>query len=187
VSEKEPLFDVMHSGGIFATHTVRRGSDMERRILAVHRRVTEHLGLVRGVMHTEYIHASDDDKIYFLETAARVGGVHISDLVVASTGINLWREWANIELRQGETPYQLPERRSDYSGLIVSLARQEVPDTSSFNDPEIVWRLQDNPHHVGLVIRSDNLERIEELLNDYEPRIHRDHAASMPAPSSPTA
>src|SRR5262249_25044569 len=52
---RKPLFDVMHSGGIFSTHTVRRGSEMERRILAIHRRVTEHLGLVRGVMHTEYI------------------------------------------------------------------------------------------------------------------------------------
>jgi hypothetical protein len=184
---RKPLLDVMHSGGIFATRTVPRGSEIEKRILGVNRRVVEHLGLVRGVMHTEYIHGTEDGKIYFLETAARVGGVHISDLVEASTGINLWREWANIELRQGEVSYHLPERRHDYAGLIVSLARQEIPDTSSFADPEIVWRLEGHPHHVGFVLRASSPERIEELLNDYEPRIHRDYMASMPAPATPTA
>jgi hypothetical protein len=184
---RKPLFDVMHSGGIFATRTVPRGSEIEQRMLATNRRVVEHLGLVRGAMHTEFILGSDDGKVYFLETAARVGGVHISDLVEASTGVNLWREWANIELRQGEAPYRLPKRRHDYSGLIVSLARQEVPDTSSFDDPEIVWRMEGHPHHIGFVVRASTPERVEELLTNYEKRIHRDFMASMPAPATPTA
>jgi len=184
---RKPLLEVTHTGGIFGTRTVPRGSEVERKMLEAHRRVVEHMNLVRGVMHAEYILGAEDGKVYFLETAARVGGAHIVDLVQASTGINLWREWAKVELLQGEAPYKLPEHRRDYAGLIVSLARQEVPDTSSFNDPEVVWRLEGHPHHVGFALRADSPERIEQILDAYEPRILRDYVAVLPAPSTPTA
>ena len=143
--------------------------------------------MVRGVTHTEYIRGATDDVIYFLETGARVGGVHISDLVEASTGIHLWKEWAKIEMTQGELPYALPEQRREYGGLIVSLAKQEAPDTSAYVDPEIVWRMKDNAHHVGLVVRSDSHARVEQLLGEYERRFAQDFTASMPAPSAVTA
>ncbi|NUQ73523.1 MAG: ATP-grasp domain-containing protein [Polyangiaceae bacterium] len=184
---RRPLLEVMQEGGIFATHTVRRGSPLERDLLATNAKVVEHLGLVRGVMHTEFIRSKDDGTIYFLESAARVGGAHIAELVEASTGVNLWKEWARIELSQGEAPYVLPERRHDYGGLMISLARQEKPDTSSFTDPEIVWRLDDNPYHIGFILRSGSLERIEELLAQYEARVADEHATSLPPPKSPTA
>ena len=184
---RRPLLEVVQGGGIFSTRTLPRGGELERRLLETHRKVIEHLGMVRGVTHTEYIRGRDDDRIYFLETGARVGGVHISDLVEATTGINLWKEWARIEMTQGEQPYALPPRRHDYGGLIVSLARQESPDTSAYVDPEIVWRLRDNPHHVGLVVRAATHERVEALLDDYEPRIARDFTTSMPPPTTPTA
>ena len=187
---RKPLLEVVQGGGIFATRTVPRGSEIERRMLETHARVVEHLGMVRGVTHTEYIlgrDGKDADVIYFLETGARVGGVHISDLVEASTGVHLWKEWAKIEMSQGETPYAVPTPRRDYAGLIVSLARQESPDTSAYVDPEIVWRMKDNPHHVGLVVRSDSPERVEQLLADYERRFAEDFTASMPAPKAVTA
>ena len=184
---RRPLFEVVHQGGIFATHTVRRGSDLERDLLAINAKVMEHLGLVRGVMHIEFIRSSEDGTLYFLESAARVGGAHIAELVEASTGVNLWQEWAKIELAQGEAPYTMPEAKRDYGGLIISLARQEKPDSSDFNDPEIVWRLQDNPYHIGLIIRSGSLERIEALLSDYEGRVGREFMTSMPPPESPTS
>jgi hypothetical protein len=184
---RRPLLQIWTAGGIFATRTVERGSDLERDLLATHARVISELGLVRGVSHTEFIRSAADGKIYFLETSARVGGVHIADLVEASTGVNLWREWAKIELSQGERPYRLPERSRRYGGLIVSLARQEVPDTSAYTDPEIVWRLEGNAFHVGLIVRADTRERVEELLQKYEDRFASDFAAVMPPPASPTA
>jgi hypothetical protein len=108
-----------------------------------------------------------------------VGGVHISDLVEATTGVNLWREWARIELSQGELPYQPPVKKfhprdahgpGRYGGLIVSLAKTEHPDLSGFTDPEIVWRMTDNPFHAGLVVAADTHQRVEELLDQYEER-----------------
>lgn len=186
---RKPLFELIHQGGgIFATRTAERGSDLEGRILETHARVVEHLGLVRGVTHTEFIVGRDDGQVYFLETAARVGGAHIADLVDASTGLNLWREWARIEIAQGEEPYALPAHEKNYGGLIISLARQEVPDTSAYDDPEVVWRLDGHPaHHVGFVVKSPSRARVEALLDAYEPRIARDFMAVMPAPTTATS
>ena len=73
----------------------------------------------RGATHTEYIRAYADGRLYFLETAARVGGANIAEAVEFATGINLWAEWARIEVAQlrGE-PYQLPPVRAGYAGVI---------------------------------------------------------------------
>src|SRR6185436_5972086 len=80
---RKPLFELTQGGGIFATRTVRRGTEVERALLESHARVIEHLQIVRGVTHTEFIRGKEDGKIYFLETAARVGGAYIADLVEA--------------------------------------------------------------------------------------------------------
>ncbi len=106
---RKPLFELIHQGGgIFATRTVRRGSEVEKQILDTHAQVIEHLGLVRGVTHTEFIRGRDDGKIYFLETSARVGGAHIAELVEASTGLNPWKEWAKIEILAGRGAVHSP-------------------------------------------------------------------------------
>jgi biotin carboxylase len=186
---RKPLFDLIHQGGgIFATRTIPRGTELEAKILAAHDQVIEHLNLVRGVTHTEFIVGRDDGKVYFLETAARVGGAHIADLVEASTGLNPWKEWAKIEISQGEEPYEVPPHRKDYAGLIISLARQERPDTSAYDDPEIVWRMDGHPaHHVGLIVKADTYERVEELLGSYERRIAHDFMAVLPPPAQATS
>ena len=71
----------------------------------------EALGLLRGVSHTEYIIGREDGRVYFLETSARVGGAHIAELVEAATGINLWAEWAKVEIAGGKSPYAPPQPR----------------------------------------------------------------------------
>lgn len=184
---RRPMFEVSHQGGIFATRTLPRDSEEANDLLAINREVLHHFGIVRGVSHSEYIKSAEDGQFYFLETSARVGGASIADMVEAATGINLWEEWARIEISQGEMPYVLPPRRFDYGGLIVSLTRQEHPDTSCFNDPEIVWRLTDKKHHLGLALCSPSPERIEELIEKYIPRIMTDFHAVLPPPKRPTA
>jgi hypothetical protein len=184
---RRPLLDVVQNGGMFSTRTVHYDSELERRLLDANTKIVHELGLVRGVMHTEMIRGRDDDAIYFLETAARVGGVHISDLVLASTGVDLWREWAKVELSQGELPYALPKPRREYAGLLVSLAKQERPDISAYDAPEIVWRLEGHSHHVGFIVRASTPERVEELLGELEIRVAHDFMATMPAPTTATA
>jgi biotin carboxylase len=179
-----PPLEVAHGGGIFTTRILERDSDLAGRLLEANRHVLAALGLLRGVSHTEYIVGRDDGRVYFLETSARVGGAHIAELVEAATGINLWAEWAKVELAAGKEPYAPPAPREDYAGLLVSLARQEYPDTSPFADPEIVWRMS-HPHHVGLIVRSPSAERIRQLLVDYATRVARDYHASAPPQDRP--
>ena len=94
----KPPMQVMHEGGVFTTRTVDRTSREWKELTALNARLAPDLGMARGVTHAEYIRAHADGRFYFLEIAARVGGAFISDLVEAATGINLWREWARLEV-----------------------------------------------------------------------------------------
>ena len=167
-----PPLDVSHEGGVFTTRTMSRTSPQTKALLKLNRELIEILGLVRGVTHAEFLRAHEDGKIYFLEVAARVGGAYISDAIEAATGINLG-ERAVLEIGAGKKPYKLPKKRNDYAGVIVSLARQETPDTSAYNDPEIVYRVPKH-HHAGFVLKSPKAERINQLLDSYSARIRDD-------------
>jgi hypothetical protein len=107
--------------------------------------------------------------------------------VEAATGVNLWREWARLEVlaARGE-PYSVPTRRADYAAVLISLARQEWPDTSSYDAPEVVWRMHKR-HHAGLIVASADPARLDSLLTLYMDRFHQDFYASMPAPDKPLA
>jgi hypothetical protein len=140
--------------------------------------------LVRGASHTEFIRANADGQLYFLETAARVGGAHIADMLEAGTGLNMWREWSKIELAGEDGSYEVRAPREEYAGLLVALAREERPDTRSFADPEVVWRM-DKKFHIGLVVRSASAERVDVLLADYRERIRREVLAFVPPPARP--
>jgi len=128
--------------------------------------------------------ASESDQFYFLEVAARVGGAYTSETIAAASGINPWREWARIELTTPERPYILPPVREEYSGVAVSLARQEYPSTSSYTDPEIVYRVC-KPWHVGLIVRSPDCERVKDLLGRYVRRLSDDFTAVAPPEETP--
>ena len=143
-------------------------------------------GLVRGVTHTEFIRAHEDGRWYFLETSARVGGAFIVDVVEAATGLNLWREWAHIEIAGEDYTYHLPTVRNDYAGLILTLAREPDPDLSSYDAPEIVTRIQKH-HHAGVIVVTPESHRLDELLASYAARFHREFMAWQPVPESPTA
>jgi biotin carboxylase len=197
VSEKEVLFSsvsrygqppmaVAQQGGIFTTYLLPSDSEEATNLRALNRDLVQALGLMRGVSHAEFIRAHRDGHYYFLECAARVGGAYISEMVEVATGINLWREWARIEIAGGKQPYQLPATQSDYAGIILSLARQEDPDTSAYNDPEIAVRLKKR-HHAGLVLRSPDPSRIRALLESYSQRFAVEFLAIQPPGTKPAA
>ena len=182
-----PPMQVMHEGGVFTTRTVDRASSDWRELTDLNARLAPALGMERGVTHAEYIRAHADGRFYFLEIAGRVGGAFIVDLVQAATGINLWREWARIEVANLRgTPYELPARHEEYAGSVLCLAQTAEPDTSQFDAPEIVYRMKKH-HHAGLIVRSHDPARVRELLEDYGEQFARLYLASMPAPDKPTA
>jgi biotin carboxylase len=182
-----PPMQTMHRGGVFSTRKLPTESSDARLLLEAHRAVIEALGMVSGVTHTEFIKSHADGSFYFLETAARVGGAYIADVVQFATNVNPWVEWARIEVAalQGQT-YTLPELRNDFAGSIICLARQSEPDTGSFNDPEIVLRLHKH-HHAGIIVRSESASRVQALIEDYSQRFVDQFLAVQPVPDRPSA
>lgn len=181
-----PPMEVAHEGRVFTTRTVKRESEDEKQLLQINKKVLKSLGLLQGVSHTEFIKSHADGKFYFLETSARVGGANIAELVEAASGINLWAEWAKMELLRGGAEYQVPKAKENYSGLIISLAKQEWPDVSTFNDPEIVWKMN-KKYHAGIIVSSPDFTRVEKLISDYTNRFYDDFFTSQPLSDKPSA
>ncbi|HET9906955.1 MAG TPA: ATP-grasp domain-containing protein [Anaerolineales bacterium] len=176
----QPPLSVYAGGGVFITRSLDRESDESKSLVDINKQVLKAMGIVRGATHSEYIRAHSDGQLYFLENAARVGGANIAECVEYASGINLWREWAHIDIAnlRGEQ-YKLPESHSGYAGVINCLARQDWPDLSGYNDPEIKWRLN-KKYHAGLIVSSPDAARIESLLNNYAERFAQDFLAVMP-------
>ena len=177
-----PPFDVAHGGGIYTSRTVERGSPEDRDLRSLNVQVLAKLGLRWGVAHVEFIRSDEDGRFFMLETSARVGGAHTADMVEAATGLNLWEQWADLEI--DGAAYRLPPHREEYAGLLMTLAREEHPDTASFSDPEVVFRA-DEPYHAGLVVRSPSLTRVEALIDAYSRRLAAEVQATLPPGERP--
>src|ERR1700704_1723634 len=179
-----PPLDTSHHGGVFTTRTLPYDAEETKALQEINRNLLTGLGFVRGVTHAEFLKSRADGKFYFIEVAARVGGAYIADVIEAASGINLWREWARLEVGAGKQPYELPPVRHDYAGVILSLARQEHPDTSAYTDPEIFYRVK-KYHHAGFILKSQSPERIQHLLDSYAQRFQNDFVATQPVPDKP--
>ncbi len=178
-------FDVAHGGGVFRTATLESGSEEEQYLQSFNNRLMRTFGLRFCASHTEFIKSEEDGQFYFLETASRVGGAHIAEMVAFSSGINLWAEWAKVENAVGKgLPYQVPPIKNLAAGLLVSLSKFENPDTTRFDAPEIVWRLQKS-YHLGFIMVSKQLDRILTLLDQYAEEVYHHFHASLPVNDKP--
>ncbi len=183
----KPPMQVMHEGGVFTTRILDRASGVSRSLVEINARLMPTLGMRHGVTHAEYIRGHEDGQFYFLEAAARVGGAFISDVVESASGVNLWREWARIEVASLRgAKYTVPEPQGLYAGSVLCLARTAEPDTAMFTASEIVLRLKKH-HHAGLIVRSDDPERVRTLLEEYAEGFAREYLATAPVPEKPTA
>lgn len=176
-----PPFDVAHGGGIFRSVTVPFGSPEQHALETMSVDLLKTFGLQYSASHTEVIRSRDDGHYYFLETSCRVGGAHLADMVEASSGLNLWKEWARLETAEASgTPYTLPPLKREYAGIVISLSRHQWPDMSPFQDPEVVWHLEEE-YHVGCIVQSENRERVIALLDRYTEIIRKDYHAASPS------
>lgn len=175
-------FEVAHSGGIFRSATSKIGSKIEKDLQKMNAQVMKAFGMQFGASHTEFIQSKATGELFFLETSSRVGGANLAEMVDYASGVNLWGEWAKIEaanLRKGA--YKLPKINNKHAGIVVSLSRYKHPDTSSFTDKEIAWKM-DKEWHIGIIVVSDSSDRVLELLDQYTKRIASEFHASLPAP-----
>lgn len=180
-----PPMSVAHHGGIFVTRRLPHSAAETDAVLAMNAQLIAAFGLQHGTIHAEFLR-DENGRYYFLENAARVGGANIEQLVEASTGgINLWGEWAKMELASTrEAPYQAPADAANYAAILVCLAKQKWPDLSAYQADEIVYRVN-KKYHAGLVVASPSHERVEQLINDYTPRFAQDFLAVAPPLDKP--
>jgi biotin carboxylase len=178
-----PPLDVTHQGGVFTSRTLPADSAEARQLCELNWKVLEAFGMVWGVSHSEFI-VAQDGTTYFLETAGRVGGANIVELIEAATGLNLWREWAKVEIAGENGSYSPPRAKQDAAGLLISLVKEEWPSADEFKDPEIVWRMN-KPWHIGVIVRSAQHDRVEELLRQYTQRVQQHYMAYQPPPDRP--
>ncbi len=176
---RTPPFDVAHGGGIFQSCTLNLDDPVHKDLEDMNARVLHGFGMLHGASHSEFIRGSDG-QYYFLETSARVGGAHLADMVYYASGINLWREWAQIEssLLQGKK-YKAPKDEQYQAGIITSLSRIERPDYSQFTDPEIAWT-GDKDFHISFIFKSESHEHIIDLLDKYSTIIAEEYHAELP-------
>jgi len=179
-----PPMQVAHQGGAYISRTLVHGSSDEKSLTDINKKLVKTLKLNHGATHAEFIKSDADGKFYFLEIAARVGGAYIADVLEAASGVSLWREWARIEIANGASSRKIRPLRKEYAGIILSLAKQETPDTSAYNDEEIVYRVNKR-HHAGIIVRSSKHERVNELLDSYAQRFVDDFVAVVPPPERP--
>lgn len=174
-----PPLEIIQGGGIFMTSTQKRNSIDVLTLKDLNKQVLAALKFQRGVTHTEFIKSQADGKFYFLETAARVGGAYIAEVIEYATGINLWTEWAKIEIAGDKLPYKVPEAAENYAGILLCLAKQEWPDLSAYNDPEVVHRIH-KKNHAGLVVASADAAKVQALMDAYSVRFSQDFLTAAP-------
>ena len=176
--------EIASRGGVSTSLTVEYDSEERRGLLEANRKVLDKFRFVKGATHAEFIKDGKSGEFYFLEIGARIGGAYTAEAFEAASGLNIWREWAKIEMSPYNDPYVPAAKRFDYAGIAVSLARQEYPDTSEYNDPEIFYRAK-KAHHVGLVLRCSTMERVKKLLEEYRTRFTNDFMAIAPQQDHP--
>ena len=174
-----PPFDVWNHGGVFSSQSLDLKDKLSKELLKLNEKMVEAMGLVRGVTHTEFIQGQDGE-LYFLEKAARVGGANIDKLVEASSDIDLWREWARLELANlNKEPYKAPKARKDNAGLLVCLAKDKHPDMSGFDAPEVVWK-EGKDHHASIIVASKSADRVAQLIEEYTRKLQSEVLAVAP-------
>ncbi len=174
-----PPFNVWNHGGVFSTQTLPLGDSLGDELLKMNEKIVKAMGLVRGVTHTEFIRGQDG-QVYFLEKAARVGGANIDLLVEASSGIDLWKEWARLELAYlRKEKYSLPKVKKNNAGLLVCLSREQNADLKSYDAPEVAWK-EGKDHHASLIVSSPKAERVAELMDHYQQRVTTEVLAVAP-------
>ena len=175
-----PPFSVTHYGGVFTTSIVAYRSKERKELEKLNQQLLSAFKYERGVSHAEFLHSEADGRFYLLEVACRVGGAYIANALEHACNFNLWREWAKLETATDERPYTLPKLRKEFAGVALALANQDRPDTSHYEDAEIVYRVA-KPKHVGLIFHSPKQKRVDELLRVYADRITTDFLAVAPA------
>jgi biotin carboxylase len=172
----KPILRLHKEGGVYTTWRLQDESPEAKALLALNQEVVTALGLREGVTHIEYIR-DEDGKFFFLEAGARVGAGLIEEMVEAHSGVNLWAEWARIEIAEAQgVPYQLPPVKHGYAGVLASAVHHQHPDPRPYLS-EGVRFLPSKPYHIGLLVEAESADAVAARLQELAQRVGRELSA----------
>lgn len=167
---------VSSQGGVYTSSSIEYGSDDRNALEKLNSDLLKAFEYRKGVAHAEFLKSKATGEFFLLEVACRVGGAYTANALEAACGFNLWREWAKLEMATKEDPYELSKLRKDHAGVVLCLSKDEHPDTSSYTEREIMYRIK-KPKHAGFVVASRSHARVQELLESYSARFADDFLA----------
>ncbi len=156
----DPPLSIVQGGGTFQTRTLDKDSADSKELAELTASVMKAFGLRFSASHTEWIRDAEG-RFLFLETSSRVGGAHIGEMVQHATGVDLWAEWAKLELAEltGQT-YAAPRDNGRFAAITIRTVGVEWPQ---FQDVELGVDVQHVPkrYHAAAVYSSDVLTKVE--------------------------
>lgn len=161
-----PPMKVSHEGGVFRTKTLDKKSEEAIELEKINKEVLIKFGILNGATHSEFIRGIDG-QYYFLETASRVGGAHIPEMIEVATGINIWREWAKLENAiLVNNKYTVSNEHRAFAGLIVALTKEKTHNYKDTLQNENVVNFLAIEYHVGILYQSDDYTKIQYRLDE---------------------
>jgi biotin carboxylase len=158
---------------VYTSWRIDEQSSEAKALFALNRRIIAAFGMLAGVFHIEYIRGRDDGKLYFLEASARVGAGLIENMVEAESGINLWAEWARLEVGEVMPPYSISRSRDVYAGVLASATSVAKPDVNAYLSDHVT-NLPAKPYHLGLLVTGASETELRERLMPLAERIERE-------------
>lgn len=182
-----PPMQVAHDGGVFRSQTLNHTTKDFKELEALNKKLLTGFGIMNGATHSEFIRGKADGRWYFLETSSRVGGAHIPDLVEASTGINIWREWARMEDHLLKNiPYQIQKPTAFAAGLLVALTNKRNPEYAEFMC-DAVYKFLPIENHIGIVYRSNDDQLVRKCLDETAEKVTSQYLSVIPPKDKPTS
>ncbi len=161
---------IVQGGGLFQTRTLDPSTDEHRELVRLTDSVMRTFGMRYSASHTEFIRGSEGE-LLFLETSSRVGGAYISSMILHASGVDLWAEWAKLEVaRLRGTAYESPQDTRRFGGISLRAVSQKHPDLSMYASQYVVEEIN-KAYHAGVILASDDLQSLSEAQDRVAERL----------------
>jgi hypothetical protein len=171
LSERRVVFSVvlrhtLLAGGTPRVDTVDRSSRDWMELTALNGGLAPSLGMVRGVTEATFVRPQRPGReahYFFDQIMAGVGFGVAAQVTEAASGLNLWREWARLEVAHLRATNYVPNEWFDHYGASLEWPVGMVAaDAGELAAREVHSRTQDQQRE-RILFKSSRLERVQAL------------------------
>ncbi len=161
-----PPLQIVQGGGIFQTRMLDPKSKEAKQLEKLTKQVMDGFGMKYSASHTEFIQDAAGNFL-FLETSSRVGGAYIANMIEHATGVDMWSEWARIELSNLlDEPYELKPPKPGYAAVTIKAVGDQPTSLDGIARSCVAEDLTKR-YHVGRVFRGNNLAEVAAAQDEF--------------------